>query len=109
MRDAEWPCHVSFTGLPSSPGISYNVLLPRLFYVALSAIFSGHPWHSYGWRNTYLVHKGELSGLRLAGAAPVDVYVTGRFVEHFASVNRLGFAILRLSDDASIQHVCEHI
>ena len=47
--------------------------------------------------------------MRLAGVATVDVYVSGRFVEHFASMNRLGFATLQLSDDASIQHVCEHI
>src|SRR5215469_5407504 len=67
--------------------------------------------NSYGWRSAYLFHKEDkkLSGLRLAGVATVDVYVSGRFVEHFASVNRLGFATLQLSDDASIQHVCEHI
>ena len=67
--------------------------------------------NSYGWRSTYLFHKEdeELSGLRLAGVATVDVYVSGRFVEHLASVNRLGFATFQLSDDASIQHVCEHI
>src|SRR5215471_1409891 len=67
--------------------------------------------NSYGWRSTYLFHKEdkELGGLRLAGVATVDVYISGRFVEHFASVNRLGFATFQLSDDASFQHVCEHI
>jgi tetratricopeptide (TPR) repeat protein len=35
--------------------------------------------NSYGWRSTYLFHKEdkELSGLRLAGVATVDVYVIG--------------------------------
>jgi hypothetical protein len=66
--------------------------------------------NSYGWRSAYLFQKEdkELSGLRLASVASVDLYISGRFVEHFASVNRLGFATLQLSDDASIQHVCEH-
>src|SRR5215470_1903247 len=40
MRNAEWPCHVSFIGIPSSPGLSYNVLLSCLFDVELFAIFS---------------------------------------------------------------------
>src|SRR6516164_9330188 len=44
MRNAESPCHVSFIGIPSSPGVSYNVLLSPLFDVELSAIFSGQPW-----------------------------------------------------------------
>src|SRR5215470_9625971 len=67
--------------------------------------------NSYGWRSTYLFHKKdkELSGLRLAGVATVYVYVSGRFIEHFSSANRLGFTTLQLSDDASIQYVCEHI
>src|SRR5215831_9594143 len=67
--------------------------------------------NSYCCRSTYLFDEEdkELSRLCLAGVATVDVYVGGRFVEHFASVNRLGFATLQLSDDASIQHVCEYI
>jgi hypothetical protein len=65
----------------------------------------------YGWRSTYLFYKEEKepSGLRPAGVASVHVYVSGRFVEHFATVNRLGFGTFQLSDDASIQHVCENI
>src|SRR6516225_8278702 len=96
---------------PSSSDLSDNVLLSPLLDVELFAVSVGSIGNSYGWRSTYLFHKKdkELSGLRLAAVATVDVYVSGRFVEHFASVNRLGFATLQLSDDASIQHVCEHI
>jgi hypothetical protein len=76
-----------------------------------SSFSAGSLGNSYGWWSTYLFHKQdkELSGLRVAGIPTVDVYVSGRFVEHVASVDRLGFATLQLSDDASIQRVCEYI
>jgi hypothetical protein len=59
----------------------------ELFDVSASSIGNSH-----GLRSTYLLHKKdkEFSGLRLAGVSTIDVYVSGRFVEHFASVNRLG-------------------
>jgi hypothetical protein len=95
--------HCTVFGPGNLLAAEHRDVLSRLLDVELLPFSAGSFGNRHGRRSTYLFHKEdkELSGLRLAGVATVDVYVSGRFVEHFARLNHLGFASFQLSDDAS--------
>jgi len=57
----------------------------------------------YSWWSTFRFHveDEQFRGLRLTGIATHNVYIRGRFVKDFASVNCLRATTLHLSNDAS--------
>src|SRR5215475_6806256 len=75
----------SFFGAVSRPGIVTMLCLQPYSTSSGLDVSVGIIGNSHGWRSTYLFHKKnkELSGLGLAAVATVEVYVSGRFVEHF--------------------------